>query len=521
MDTHHAQVLAKHFESLHHGGVSYYDFVSFLEMGRSKGKMPAVFSASSSRRGHGVHGATTSPACISADPLQRKRQVLGRITQKILAVVDKPTQIRAAFEVHDPKRTGMLTIEKMSEALACFGLSLDDTEAKTMASELGPARDGGLLDYTRFIGMVFPFVSTPGGASSVASSTRYMASLSTTQILKHLREHVQRALAMGPEQLRRCFYLFRMGGDETLTTAQVRALLTDFALTVSEQQAGALMKYLGGVGGSLPYTKLTSGILPEDYVMKEGINSGLSIGSSLLHRTKDPLSDIDFKDAFVARLHRQLTRIGSQGKPIGLQLREAMRGIESKWDTVTPAELRRALVSVGVVVPDDELERIMKIYRISGATRGCNLTQMVEDVDPAAYDFVFSSGIVSSASMQKIRKEIECGKDETDAAVRNRLRGALRGRQGKDGVVNLVRELHDFDSGRDGNIRRGDFVAAMLHLGLKVHSKANLNTLWRAVVGEAESVPILDFANTLTRQDEYVRKLTKVEKAKHVPFILG
>jgi len=63
----------------------------------------------------------------------------------------------------------------------------------------------------------------------------------------------------------------------------------------------------------------------------------------------------------VARLRRQLMRNGSQGKPVGLQLREALRGIESKWETVTPTEVRRALVSVGVMVPDDEMERLMKV----------------------------------------------------------------------------------------------------------------------------------------------------------------
>jgi hypothetical protein len=78
-------------------------------------------------------------------------------------------------------------------------------------------------------------------------------------------------------------------------------------------------------------------------------------------RTKGALSDTEFKEAFVARLRRQLMRNGSQGKPVGLQLREALRGIESKWETVTPTEVRRALVSVGVVVPDDEMERLMKV----------------------------------------------------------------------------------------------------------------------------------------------------------------
>lgn len=49
-----------------------------------------------------------------------------------------------------------------------------------------------------------------------------------------------------------------------------------------------------------------------------------------------------------------------------------------------------------------------------------NLTRLVEDVDPSAYDFVFASGIVSSASMQLIRKEVDCLEDDTDPMIRNR-----------------------------------------------------------------------------------------------------
>lgn len=85
----------------------------------------------------------------------------------------------------------------------------------------------------------------------------------------------------------------------------------------------------------------------------------------------------------------------------------------------------------------------------------------------------------------------------------------------------MIRELHEFDSERNGCIRKSDFVAAMLHLGLKVHSKTNLNRLWSAVVGDAGTADIMELANTLTRQDEYVRKLTKAEKHKHVPFTFG
>jgi len=112
-----------------------------------------------------------------------------------------------------------------------------------------------------------------------------MAGLSTAQILKHLRDHVQRALSMGPEELRKSFHLFRLSGKEAIDVPQVRALLTDFALTVTDHQARDLIKHLGGLGGSLPYSKLVEGILPDDFILKESINSGISIGSSLLHRS--------------------------------------------------------------------------------------------------------------------------------------------------------------------------------------------------------------------------------------------
>ena len=77
-----------------------------------------------------------------------------------------------------------------------------------------------------------------------------------------------------------------------------------------------------------------------------------------------------------------------------------------------------------MITPDHKVsireQTLNQVYRLSGQTRGMNLTRLVEDVDPSAYDFVFTSGIVSSASMQLIRKEVDCLEDDTDPMIRNR-----------------------------------------------------------------------------------------------------
>jgi hypothetical protein len=186
VDSQHAATLAKHFgRASDDGSVDYREFTSFLEMGKVNGKMPQVFAngvppatgspRKSARLGSGNMGGAQNDGWMgggggsiptkSADPALRKRQVLAGVSKKVLSIVDKPAQLRRAFEVYDPKFTGLLTIEKIDEALGAFGLCLDEEEAKVLVGELQSAAKSPDLDYTRLIGMLFPFNAPKSGKS--------------------------------------------------------------------------------------------------------------------------------------------------------------------------------------------------------------------------------------------------------------------------------------------------------------------------------------------------------------------
>jgi len=200
----------------------------------------------------------------------------------------------------------------------------------------------------------------------------------------------------------------------------------------------------------------------------------------------------------------QLVRRGDSGKSIGLQLRQALNGLVTKQH-ISSKEFQRGLFEVGTYLPDKEAERLLSLYNIPN-TKQYRLTQFIEDIDPTAFDVVFSSGTVSAASMQKVCKEIPLTLRESDGEIRNLVRVMLKKRIGQDGVQNVVRILRQHDSQRNGQLTMQDLHAALLYLGMKVQSKENMDRLWGAFAGTATAINIMEVANLLTRPVEKIKR---------------
>ncbi len=108
------------------------------------------------------------------------------------------------------------------------------------------------------------------------------------------------------------------------------------------------------------------------------------------------------------------------------------------------------------------------------------------------------------AGRQSVGKELAAPDDEPAAAVRNRVRAALRKRAHLDGPPDLARELGSF-AGGDGRLRREDLPAALLRLGLLVRAPGNARAVWAALAGEgAASVDAAAVAAALGAADEAV-----------------
>ena len=156
------------------------------------------------------------------------------------------------------------------------------------------------------------------------------------------------------------------------------------------------------------------------------------------------MSDSDFHHDIVARIKRQITRKGPSGVPVGNQLRDVLSEFLC-LDDVGPVELKRAFVGVGILIDDADLSRLMSLYR-SPSHPKMRLSKLIEDIDDKAFDYVFSTGNVAGASLQRIQKEVPAP-NESDALTRNKLRRVLKKRMDMDGAKSVVTvlRLHDLD----------------------------------------------------------------------------
>lgn len=388
------------------------------------------------------------------DPSQRNRAALESIHAKISRKIINAGDLRLAFEKYDISRRGRITYDFFIKALGQFGVLLEEEETSTLLRSMDPDAEKS-IEYGRFIAMVFPptrsRTARKGVPMGFKASSRVMSNMSAADQVRHLQACVERALAKGPRELQRMLGIFRLPGDQDIELSELKIMLMDFGLSLTDAQTMALMRHLDPSAKSrIAYFKLVSGILPADCVLEQGARSGLSVGSSMLHRhrpARNTLSDVDFQHAMLARIKRQLFRKGPYGVPVGNQLREVLSGLLCRHD-VNLEDLRRAFVGVGILIDDKDLERLMNLYR-SPAHPAMRLSAFIEDIDDKAFDFVFSTGNVAGASLQRIQKELPAPQ-EPDELIRNKLRRVLKLRMEQDGSRSIVTVLRLHDGDRSG-----------------------------------------------------------------------
>ena len=126
----------------------------------------------------------------------------------------------------------------------------------------------------------------------------------------------------------------------------------------------------------MDFFALAAAMLPEDAVVaatpsKAGSGGDVWSGSGGAGgggSTARRLATSDYRQSFASRLRRQFVRTGQDRvAPAGERLREAfaefgLLGDASRGGGDQAERLRRALVDVGVVVPPDEAERVLRAY---------------------------------------------------------------------------------------------------------------------------------------------------------------
>lgn len=107
----------------------------------------------------------------------------------------------------------------------------------------------------------------------------------------------------------------------------------------------------------------------------------------------------------------------------GYQVREALSRFDSNKDgTMSKMELRKALNGLGLSVDDDMATHLMQCYDKEGVGH-VEFSKFVEDIDPSAFNFVFSAGMCAkSGSFESMEKEAVASRMDPPEKVRNTVR---------------------------------------------------------------------------------------------------
>jgi len=254
------------------------------------------------------------------------------------------------------------------------------------------------------------------------------------------------------------------------------------------------------------------------------------------------LSDAEFNEGFVARLRRQLLRKTVKGEASNRQLRHVFSALIGR--EVQDFEIARALVDYGVMIDAQELSKYLNTFR-SPYTGLVSAHKFIESLAPQAYDYVFPTAkACARADLLAAKKEVQLidrdrdphmweglrlpgnhlkvGSDTikynrvghrevSDEEVRNCLRQALANRLASDGAqrTNFLKELRECDTSHAGLVTVEQFHVFLLKIGLKVEAEGNLERLWHALVGDADTIDIVRLSEILTSEFENVPRKSR------------
>ena len=503
------------------------------------------------------------------EPSERRRLGLGAVYKKVNAEVESTAKLRTIFEASDPSNTGSVSLDAFQRALeqVCVRLTEDET---TILMEQLDKHDTGQVEYSKFFALMLPpsllkedaigykslisafthpIFGKNTGPESLTKSMEAMKNLPTEDILKIFKDGCKEALAKGPERLRREHCMFRLPGDTQVTKREVQRFAQDFGLHLTSEQCSGLLRAMhtesNGASNLLDFMKL---VLPKDANVKQG-------------RPRDPviqeLADDDFYEGMTARLQRQLLRKGVQGEAAGVQLRKTFGSLLGQHD-VLDADVLRALLDHGVVVDKKELTKYLDNFRSTYSGR-VSLRKFIEVLEPEAFHFVFPThkDVGGGGSFGGAKIEVNLGdrdadphmyegiwlpmgkftnynrighREVSDQEVRNCLRRALAMRLCHDGGVgsggsstnlsqqNIIKELRECDSQKNGTLGIEDFKRFLLKLGLKIEERGNVERLWFCLAGQQQRLDIMQLADKLMSDYEGVPRKSREQVREPVTF---
>jgi len=211
-----------------------------------------------------------------------------------------PGELRKAFKLVDTKQTGRCNLREMVLALELNGLGLSHTDAEVLYSILDPEQRDG-MDYNEFTALMMPPDIAEAHSQTVAlgyqrgeSLSRkglrnrqtggtekskakikpdpgevphFMSRLTPENVVQVLKNRVALALKAGPGAIRKWFELFDKDGNNEIDESELKELLVDFGLNLSEAQVNAFMTKLDtNCNGLLDQAELIAALLPADQV---------------------------------------------------------------------------------------------------------------------------------------------------------------------------------------------------------------------------------------------------------------
>lgn len=208
-----------------------------------------------------------------------------------------PSELRKAFKLVDEKLTGRCDMKGMTLALELQGLGMSRLDAEILYTILDP--DGKGMDYNEFTAMMMPPDLAEATSQTVALGyergasksrqglrnrqmgahakahvktkpdpdevQRFMSRLTSDHVVQVLKNRVALALKAGPGAIRKWFALFDKDGDNQIDEAELKDLMVDFGLNLSEAQVTALMNKIDmNQNGLLDQSELIAALLPAD-----------------------------------------------------------------------------------------------------------------------------------------------------------------------------------------------------------------------------------------------------------------
>ena len=429
--------------------------------------------------------------------------ILKLMRKKLIAVCQGgAAALRKSFKLLDQNGTGRCDVKEMVTALELQGLGISAVDAEVLYLILDPQGCG--MDYNAFTAMMMPpdiaeaqsqmvqigYVRNQsksrqglrdrqtGGSEKAHVKTKpepgevekFMANLTSENVIQILKNRVALALKSGPGAIRKWFSLFDKDGNNEIDLCELKDLLVDFGLNLSDNQVQDLMKKIDtNHNGLLDQAEIIAALLPADQFSLTASNMELKdpyeVGKPTTSGTGNNIQGEELRKFLRDKLIRMFVK-KSDKQSTGYQIREAISRFDTNKDgSMSKIELRKAMNGLGLSVDDEMVTQLISLYGgEEGELGSVDYSKFVADVDPLAFNFVFSAGYSAmSGSFDKVEKEAIASLSDPPTKIRNTLKAGLRARQKRDGMGKLIREIQAYGDS-EGKLDLTSFRAMLLRL---------------------------------------------------------